>query len=132
MADRPINLVLFSNEDFQRDFVLNTGTQALNSPLNLSTAVFYMRIIDVGRTSAIIDTLTSLGPVSTHGSKIVIVDPVAGRFGMRIPAWGETLPATMPQRIIKYDLVVQLNGAYRRLWGGNVAYIQGLTPLPTP
>jgi hypothetical protein len=115
-----IDLQFYDNEDADKLFVLKSGTADSSAPFDLTNVELESQIKDAK--GQLVLTLTSAG----DDGGIIINDAPNGTFTLHI---GRGSIPFQPNRSMRYDLLMHTNGAFRRLWGGAVRVLAGVTQL---
>jgi hypothetical protein len=113
-----IDIAGYDNEDIDRQFTLRSGTEQSSQPIDLTDAEFEADIRDQKNTLVI--RLTSNGP----DGGIIKTDALNGVFVIHI---GQGAIQVIPNRSLRYDLLMLSGGETRRLWGGSVRINAGVT-----
>uniref|UniRef100_A0AB74UG07 Uncharacterized protein n=1 Tax=Caulobacter phage BL57 TaxID=3348355 RepID=A0AB74UG07_9VIRU len=114
-----VNLTMWSNENFVRDFVLRNGKSTAYTSFNLTNAVLRCDIRDL-KTGEVLMSLSTQSPLP-DGSGLIVLDATTGRFGFRLaPFWDKFPKADYEKRLLGYDLVMERDGVLKRLFGGRV------------
>jgi hypothetical protein len=103
-----------NKEDLRQVFQL---TDQNGAPLDIAGATLRMGI----ETASGRDVLK----VTTSNGRIVVIDGVAGRFDLTVPA---AVMRLLPEGAYRHDLVIESAGTVRRVWTGTLTLSQGVSP----
>lgn len=109
---------VYTNEDIARDFALKADNDT--TPYDLTGVTLKMKIVDDRNKE--VATLR----IGTSGKAYIFVpDATAGVIGIRVD---RSLYSRRAEQVLRYDLLMITNGTdERRLWGGEITVLGGIT-----
>lgn len=113
-----INFDVYTNEDLARDFALKQDSET--TPLDLTGADLRMKIVDEKNKDV------ALLRIGTSGKAYIAVpDPVTGEISLRVD---RSVYANRAEQTLQYDILLVTQGTNeRRLWGGSINVLRGIT-----